>query len=40
MYVVVKKLIPEMSEGKHTNFGTIAFSLGFVLMIILDVALG
>ena len=40
MYVVVEELIPEMSEGKHTNFGTIAFSFGFVLMMILDVALG
>ena len=40
MYVVVEELIPEMSEGKHSNFGTIAFSLGFVLMMILDVALG
>ena len=40
MYVVVEELIPEMSEGKHSNWGTIAFSLGFVLMMILDVALG
>ena len=40
MYVVVEELIPEMSEGKHSNIGTIAFSLGFVLMMILDVALG
>lgn len=40
MYVVVEELIPEMSEGKHTNLGTIAFSLGFVLMMVLDVALG
>lgn len=40
MYVVVEELIPEMSEGKHSNFGTIAFSLGFVLMMVLDVALG
>ena len=40
MYVVVEELIPEMSEGKHSNRGTIAFSLGFVLMMILDVALG
>ena len=40
MYVVVDELIPEMSEGKHSNTGTIAFSLGFVLMMILDVALG
>ena len=40
MYVVVEELIPEMSEGPHSNKGTIAFSLGFVLMMILDVALG
>ena len=40
MYVVVEELIPEMSEGKHSNVGTIAFSLGFVLMMILDVTLG
>ena len=40
MYVVVEELIPEMSEGKHSNIGTVAFSLGFVLMMILDVALG
>ena len=40
MYVVVEELIPEMSEGVHSNAGTIAFSLGFVLMMILDVALG
>ena len=39
-YVVVEELIPEMSEGEHSNIGTIAFSLGFVLMMILDVALG
>ncbi len=40
MYVVVEELIPEMSEGKHSNVGTIAFSLGFVLMMVLDVTLG
>lgn len=40
VYVVVEELIPEMSEGAHTNVGTIAFSLGFVLMMVLDVALG
>lgn len=34
------KLIPEMSEGEHSNVGTVAFALGFVLMMILDVALG
>ena len=40
MYVVVEELIPEMSEGKHSNVSTIAFSLGFVVMMVLDVALG
>ncbi|MBQ9030215.1 MAG: ZIP family metal transporter [Parasporobacterium sp.] len=40
MYVVVEELIPEMSEGRHSNWSTIAFSLGFVLMMILDVTLG
>lgn len=40
MYVVVEELIPEMSEGTHSNSGTVFFSLGFVLMMILDVALG
>ena len=40
MYVVVEQLIPEMSEGKHNNRGAIAFSLGFVLMMILVVKLG
>ena len=40
MYVVVEELIPEMSEGKHSNTGTMAFSVGFVLMMVLDAALG
>ncbi len=40
MYVVVEELIPEMSEGDHSNLGTVAFALGFVLMMVLDVALG
>lgn len=39
-YVVIEELIPEMSEGEHSNIGTIAFSVGFTLMMILDVALG
>ena len=39
IYVVVEELVPEMSGGKHTNLGTIAFSLGFVLMMVLEVAL-
>lgn len=40
IYVVVEELIPEASEGQHSNIGTISFALGFVLMMILDVALG
>lgn len=40
LYVVVEELIPEASEGEHSNVGTIAFAVGFVLMMILDVALG
>ena len=40
VYVVVEELIPEASEGDHSNIGTIGFALGFVLMMILDVALG
>lgn len=40
MYVVVEELIPEMSEEPHTNIGTIFFSVGFTLMMALDVALG
>lgn len=39
-YVVVEELIPEMSEGKHSKIGTILFSIGFSLMMVLDVALG
>ena len=38
-YVVVEELIPESSEGNHSNLATIGFALGFVLMMILDVAL-
>ena len=40
IYVVVEELIPEASEGEHSNVGTLAFALGFTLMMILDVALG
>ena len=40
LYVVVEGLIPEASEGEHSNIGTIGFAAGFVLMMILDVALG
>ena len=40
IYVVVEELIPEMSSGEHSNIGVIMFSLGFTIMMILDVALG
>lgn len=40
LYVVVEELIPEMSEGKHSNIGTVFFGIGFTLMMVLDVALG
>lgn len=40
IYVVVEELIPEASTGKHSDMGTIAFSIGFALMMVLDVALG
>lgn len=39
IYVVVEELIPEASQGEHSNIGTIGFSIGFVIMMILDVAL-
>ena len=40
IYVVVEELIPEMSSGEHSNLGTLAFALGFTVMLTLDVALG
>lgn len=40
LYVVIEELIPEMSQGEHSNVGTICFALGFTLMMVLDVALG
>ena len=40
MYVVVEELIPEMSEGEHSNIGPLLFALGFTVMMALDVALG
>ena len=39
-YVVVEELIPEGSQGTHSNIATIGFAIGFVIMMILDVALG
>lgn len=37
MYVVVEELIPETQEGKHSNWGTVGFAFGFLLMMVLDV---
>ena len=39
-YVVVEELIPEASEGQHSNLSTIGFAVGFVLMMVLDVVMG
>ena len=40
IYVVVEELIPESAQGSHSNIGTIGFGFGFIIMMILDVALG
>lgn len=40
LYVVVEELVPEYSQGAHSNIGTIGFALGFILMMVLDVVLG
>ena len=40
LYVVVEELVPEMSQGEHSNIGTVFFAVGFSVMMILDVALG
>ena len=40
LYVVVEELIPEMSQGEHSNIGTLCFAAGFSIMMVLDVALG
>ncbi len=40
LYVVVEELIPEMSQGRHSNIGTVFFAAGFSVMMVLDVALG
>ena len=40
LYVVVEELIPEVSQGKHSNTGTVFFAVGFSIMMVLDVALG
>ena len=40
LYVVVEALISEMSQGQHSNVGTVFFAVGFSVMMVLDVALG
>lgn len=40
IYVVVEELIPEANEGEHSNLATIGLAIGFVLMMVLDIALG
>ena len=40
LYVVVEELIPEMSQGQHSNIGAVFFAVGFSVMMVLDVALG
>ncbi len=40
IYVVVEELIPEANVGRHSNVATVSFAVGFVLMMVLDVALG
>ena len=40
IYVVVEELIPESQMGEHSNIGTVGVAIGFVIMMILDVALG
>jgi len=40
LYVVVEELVPEYSQGQHSNIGTIGFAIGFALMMVFDVVLG
>ena len=40
IYVVIEELIPETQEGKHSNLSTIGFTIGFIIMMILDITLG
>lgn len=40
LYVVIEELIPEASQGKHSNLNTIGFAIGFAMMMVLDVVLG
>ena len=40
LYVVVEELVPDYSQGRHSNVGTVGFAIGFALMMVLDVVLG
>ena len=40
LYVVMEELLPEMSQGQHSNVGTVFFAVGFSVTMVLDVALG
>ena len=40
IYVVIEELIPEANDGEHSNLATIGLAVGFVLMMVLDIALG
>ena len=40
VYVVVEELVPDMARGEHSNIGPVMFTIGFALMMMLDVALG
>ncbi|MBO6168716.1 MAG: ZIP family metal transporter [Bacteroidales bacterium] len=40
LYVVVEELIPEASQGEHSNLATVGFAIGFALMMVLDVVMG
>ncbi|MBR3441573.1 MAG: ZIP family metal transporter [Bacteroidales bacterium] len=40
LYVVIEELVPEASQGEHSNISTIGFALGFALMMVLDVVMG
>ena len=39
-YVVIEELIPEASQGEHSDWSTIGFAIGFLIMMTLDVVLG
>ena len=40
IYVVIEELIPEIHEGKKSQIGVVGFTAGFLIMMILDIALG